>query len=147
MSERYPNKRLLHRQGGRFAKAPTLDQMGFEVNDGPRRCSCGHVWSPLLATGTCPACGAQDSVPVPSPADGPVKLLSPRFLDPRHFHGWPREAEVLEDGLTVRVEGIQDQRFHLPAPMEAGTRLRVVLDRWFWATPLLPKPPEPAAGD
>lgn len=131
--ERYRNKRMLFRSGGRFAKAPSLEQMGFDVCDGPRRCSCGHVWSPLLASGRCPECGAQDSVPIEPEPDpmAPVRV-SCRFFDPRWR--FPQDGEVLEDGLRLRVGAIED-RFTLEQPLPPGTKVCVTLDRWLWARP------------
>lgn len=62
---RYPNKRMMFRNGGRFAKAPTLEQMGFDVNKTERRCdACGYVWFPVLVSGECPKCGAISSKPI-----------------------------------------------------------------------------------
>lgn len=65
--DRYPNKRLRSRKSGRFAKAPSLEQMGFDVNDGTvHECAhCGERWIPLLRTGKCPRCllPANEEVP------------------------------------------------------------------------------------
>lgn len=61
--ERYSNGRSLLRQGGRFAKQPTLEQMGLPVAKGGMKCICGHEWTPILTTGICPKCGSQDKVP------------------------------------------------------------------------------------
>jgi len=67
--ERYANKRRLFRSGGRFSKAPTLEQLGYPVSDGGLRiCNpCGEEWRPILITGICPKCGAQDSRPKATP--------------------------------------------------------------------------------
>lgn len=132
--ERYANKRMLFRNGGRFAKAPSLEALGFDVADGPRRCSCGHVWSPILASGSCPVCGAQDSVPVVPEPDpkAPVKLFSPGFIDPRWR--FPKEGVVQEDGIQVKLEAIEDL-FRLERPLPPRTRVLVTMDRWFWAKP------------
>lgn len=59
------NGRLIARRGnGRFFR-PDLRDLGFDVADGQRKCKpCGEVWQPILVTGKCPKCGAQDSEPV-----------------------------------------------------------------------------------
>jgi predicted Zn-ribbon and HTH transcriptional regulator len=47
----------MFRRGGRFSKAPSLEQMGFEVNDRERTCAnCGENFFPVLVTGRCPKC-------------------------------------------------------------------------------------------
>ncbi len=61
---KYPNKRFVVRRRGRFAKTPSLETMGLDLADSDRRCQCGHVWRPILVTGRCPECGAQNSRPV-----------------------------------------------------------------------------------
>lgn len=62
--ERYRNKRVLFRAGGRFAKAPSLESLGFQVAHGEMECAnCHHRWYPVLVTGLCPNCGATDKVP------------------------------------------------------------------------------------
>ena len=60
MSEQYANKRMLFRNGGAFAKTPTLESMGFDVADGPMTCVCGHSWRPIVKTGVCPKCGSKE---------------------------------------------------------------------------------------
>ena len=61
--ERYNNGRTVVRHGGRFAKQPTLEQMGYPVAKGTMTCVCGHEWMPVLTTGYCPKCGSQDKAP------------------------------------------------------------------------------------
>jgi len=57
MKERYANKRMMFRKGGKFSKAPSLERMGFDVNKAEQTCAnCGHKWFPVLATGLCPQC-------------------------------------------------------------------------------------------
>lgn len=51
------------RSNGRFRRAPSLEEMGFDVAQTPRRCKCGCVWQPILVTGQCPDCGAAESEP------------------------------------------------------------------------------------
>jgi hypothetical protein len=61
MSERYANKRMMFRSGGRFSKPPTLADLGFDVNnDGAVTCVCGFTFTPVLRTGKCPKCGSQE---------------------------------------------------------------------------------------
>lgn len=56
--EKYRNRRELHRQGGKFAKAPTLAEQGYVINTQRRKCAhCGNEWTPIIATGKCPSCG------------------------------------------------------------------------------------------
>ena len=60
---RYANKRQMFRKRGRFAKPPSLEQMGYPVAHGEMTCAnCGHTWRPILITGMCPVCGSQDKV-------------------------------------------------------------------------------------
>ena len=62
MTEKYRNKRLVVRRRGRYTRVGTLEQMGFALADGNRECiPCGHIWRPILTTGQCPSCGAQES--------------------------------------------------------------------------------------
>ena len=68
---RYANKRMMFRSGGRFTTAPTMEDLGFDVSHGPRQCSCGEVWRPILVSGICPKCRAQDSKPYVAPAVAP----------------------------------------------------------------------------
>lgn len=57
---RYANSREVFRSGGRFAKSPSLADLGYEVNDRMRVCAkCGHEWFPVLVTGECPQCGTE----------------------------------------------------------------------------------------
>ncbi len=54
---KYANNLLMFRSGGRFAKPPSLSQLGYDVNDRERTCAnCGEKWFPVLATGRCPKC-------------------------------------------------------------------------------------------
>ncbi len=58
--DKYSNRRTIHRQGGKFAKAPTLEQQGYAINTSRKTCAnCKHEWTPILATGNCPKCGQQ----------------------------------------------------------------------------------------
>lgn len=50
------------RANGRFRPTPSLEELGFDVATGARICRiCGETWQPILVTGRCPKCGAQDS--------------------------------------------------------------------------------------
>lgn len=58
--EKYNNRRVMVRQGGKFAKAPTLEQQGYAINTSRQMCTnCKHEWMPILATGKCPKCDEQ----------------------------------------------------------------------------------------
>jgi len=58
--EKYANKRMLRREGGRFAKPPTLEAMGLPLAKGERKCgSCGYRCFPILEAWKCPECGHQ----------------------------------------------------------------------------------------
>jgi hypothetical protein len=62
---KYSNGRMVFRSHGRYAKAPSLQAMGFDVNTVDRKCDgCGHVWFPILISGECPQCGNNQSTPV-----------------------------------------------------------------------------------
>jgi hypothetical protein len=57
---KYPNKRLMHRRGGRLASAPTLGQLGFAANEELKEFTCSKCdtkFIPVLLTGRCPKCG------------------------------------------------------------------------------------------
>ena len=61
--ERYANKRRVFRRGGRFAKPPSLEQLGYPVAHGEMTCAdCGYKWLPILTTGKCPECGSQEKL-------------------------------------------------------------------------------------
>lgn len=50
---------MMCRRGGRFAKAPSLEDLGLPVAHEEMVCAnCGHRWHPILTTGNCPQCGA-----------------------------------------------------------------------------------------
>lgn len=69
--ERYRNKRVMFRHGGRFAKAPSLEALGFPVAHGEMECAkCGHRWYPLVTTGICPKCGSEEKAPEKAPSAG-----------------------------------------------------------------------------
>jgi rubrerythrin len=56
--DRYPNKRIRFRRGGKFCRPPSLEDMGLPVAKGKMTCAgCGHTWRPVLTTGICPECG------------------------------------------------------------------------------------------
>lgn len=60
MTEKYRNGRMIHRQAGKFAKAPSLEQLGFAISDGKLLACrhCGERCRPILATGwICSNCG------------------------------------------------------------------------------------------
>lgn len=54
--------RFLHRRGdGRFRRAPSLEEIGFDVAKAAKECGgCGHRWNPVLVSGRCPQCGGTD---------------------------------------------------------------------------------------
>lgn len=55
-------KQILHRRSnGRFRRAPSLEEMGWDVAHGGKECAqCGERWNPLLVSGVCPECGSQE---------------------------------------------------------------------------------------
>lgn len=56
--------RRFRQRNGRFRRPPSLEELGFDVNDEERVCNeCGHHWIPLLKSGVCPKCKATDSRP------------------------------------------------------------------------------------
>jgi hypothetical protein len=61
MSDRYHNKRMVFRRSGRYAKAPSLEGLGFDVNTvGELTCrGCGKTSTPLVISGTCCHCGLE----------------------------------------------------------------------------------------
>jgi len=62
--ERYSNKRAMYRHGGRFAKAPSLEDLGFPVAKGEMQCEkCGYRCYPLVTTWTCSQCGHEHAPP------------------------------------------------------------------------------------
>lgn len=66
--ERYKNKRMMFRKGGKFAKAPSLKEQGYPVSDGNEVCAhCGfgsnEPWRPILKTGYCPECEGTEKIP------------------------------------------------------------------------------------
>ncbi|MBA1203643.1 hypothetical protein G7009_18130 [Pseudomonas capeferrum] len=57
--EKYSNRRVLHRKGGKFASAPTLEQQGYAINTSRFTCAeCSHEWAPILVPVKCPKCSA-----------------------------------------------------------------------------------------
>jgi hypothetical protein len=60
MTWKYANKRLAYRNRGRFAKPPSLEEMGMPINksDEPLACeNCGRQCHPILAVGWHCICG------------------------------------------------------------------------------------------
>lgn len=63
--ERYSNKRAMYRSRGRFAKAPSLEDLGFPVAHGELQCAeCGYRCHPLVTTWICSECGHRNTPPV-----------------------------------------------------------------------------------
>ena len=59
-SEKYRNGRAVTRKRGRYAKPPTLSDMGFNVNQDAslKTCAdCGDQCRPVLNTWVCSSCG------------------------------------------------------------------------------------------
>jgi hypothetical protein len=64
----------LRESNGRFKKA-TFADFGIEVCKRDRVCNqCGNQWRPIVATGHCPKCDAQDSVELPITVEEQEKL-------------------------------------------------------------------------
>jgi hypothetical protein len=66
---RYANKRMMFRSGGRFAKTPSLAEMGLPVNTGGELAcrGCSKKSIPILITGTCSFCGLERAFIEPEP--------------------------------------------------------------------------------
>ena len=55
--EKYSNRREVRRVGGRFAKAKTLEQLGFDVNQGGQVCTvCSQPNLSIIKSAVCVAC-------------------------------------------------------------------------------------------
>jgi hypothetical protein len=85
MVYKHNNKRIQHRSSsGRFRQS-TLADFGIQVVKRPRICNnCGHEWNPIVATGICPNCDAQDSAPVPPTEEELAVLKDYRGMQRAH---------------------------------------------------------------
>ena len=51
--EKYKNGRVMNREGGRFAKRPTLEKQGYDISNGAEKvcAACGEKSRPIINTG------------------------------------------------------------------------------------------------
>jgi len=86
---RHGNGRIQHRSpDGRFRHSRLSDIGITNEATRPRVCNqCEHEWQPLVTTGICPECKAQDSRVKPASEEEQAWLdelrAMPNFLDPR----------------------------------------------------------------
>ncbi len=92
----------LRGQGGKFRKANLAD-FGIQACKRPRICNqCQHEWSPIVDSGHCPQCAAQDSRETPKTEEEVAKLERLREIR-KEFPGTHfREECQLEDWLKSR---------------------------------------------